>query len=135
MEIIEGIKVEIKSEELAAILRKRAADNRAAAEKLLAVAQKCDVKVEEDEELFDEAGVGSYLTSEIGGGRFPGPNDLHIKAEHCAREARHLKKEAEYTEFAADHLIPKVTYRVDLLAIGAMVGGVGAGIGAYLRPV
>ena len=126
-EIIEGIKVDIKSEEFAAILRKRAADGRAAAEKLTAVAAKCDVKVEEDEELFDEAGVGSYLTQSDIGGRFPGPNDLRIKAEHCAKKARHLKKEAEHLEFAADHLIPKVTYRVDIMALGAAAS-------AYVSP-
>lgn len=133
MEIVEGIKIDIKSEELAEILRKRAAEGRAAAEKLLAVAQKCNVKVEEDEEIFEESGIDTYLTSPVGGGRFPGPNDLQLKAEHCARRARQLKKDADQTDFAASHLIPKVTYRVDLMAMAGL--GYALMSSPVLRPV
>lgn len=126
--MIEGLKIELKSEELVALFRKQADACRSKIDKIEMKLSALKSQVPDGKPLeIDDDDQGGLMT-EIG--------DMRGRIRQQIRNLMHrssaLAQAVESLELIASHVIPKEVYRLDVLDLARMArGGIG---GAVLDP-
>jgi len=117
--MIEGLKIQVTSDELVALFRKREKECAQEAEHLETIAKK--ISDGRNAPLHELEGEGFDGMSVLGSAN----RNAAQQHREVLRRAKHARQSAELQAFLAMHVIPKETYRLDLNAFG-FVGGGGA---------